>query len=85
MVRELICDLRMKVLSLFPMAPSRYRLGANSQQTIVLFHVVCIRMDFREWLAMMPCWKSRLARSLAMGNRTKEVAKRFRVGLLPTI
>jgi hypothetical protein len=55
MVRELICDLRMKVLSLFPMAPSRYRLGANSQQAIVLFHVVRFRMDYHEWPAIMPC------------------------------
>jgi hypothetical protein len=41
--------------------------------------IVCFRMDFREWLAMMPCWKSCFAQSLAMGNRTKEVAKRFHV------
>jgi hypothetical protein len=42
-------------------------------------NIVSFRMDFRNWLAKLPQRKRRIAESLAVGNRTGEVAKKFNV------
>ena len=44
-----------------------------------VFDQVCFRMDFPAWLARLSRRNRRIAESLALGNSTGSVAKRFRI------
>jgi len=41
--------------------------------------IVSFRVDFSDWLRRLPRRDRRIAESLALGNRTRDVAKRFDV------
>ena len=44
-----------------------------------VFDIVAFRVDFADWLASLSRRDRRIAESLALGNRTTDVAKRFNV------
>lgn len=44
-----------------------------------VFDQVCFRLDFPAWLARLPRRNRRIAETLALGNSTKSVARRFRM------
>ena len=44
-----------------------------------VFDQVCFRIDFPAWLARLSSRDRRIAESLALGNSTKTVARRFRL------
>ena len=48
-------------------------------RTAPVFDIVAFRCDFSDWLASLSRRDRRIAESLALGNRTTDVAKRFNV------
>ena len=48
-------------------------------RTTPVFDIVSFRVDFADWLASLSRRDRRIAESLAIGNRTGDVAKRFKL------
>ena len=53
--------------------------GVQDTRATPVFDIVAFRVDFADWLASLSRRDRRIAESLAIGNRTGDVAKRFKL------